>query len=428
MSDAKLSLKVIINKQNTKVLFAEADSDFTDVLLSFLTLPLGKIARVLDKQYGDEAPVFGSLTTLYKGLANLDSAHFWTEGGKQMLLDPRSSFHDTQPIKYFSCENMTCKTSRLTMSIGMYYGTAICRNCGEQLKREIPVRDSASQAADGDGGVFTISLATFVISDDLQILPNVTASVVQILSYLGISDVEGAVVRNVSFGINEIKDLLKWSLLSRTPLTNLILNKENISSAFATAMGMSSPRIEKVWDSNSRAMTLKVIVRKSTREFLFAEADEVFADFLFSLLTVPLGGVGWLLGCSTDLKNIDNLYRSVANMNGNKYMKQNAKAMLLKPKLPYGYASENRILPLFEQEAPFLYYYKGNILFNEYLGRPYTRRKGNYVKGPRMFMITDDLTVTPLCTASGISMFSDLKIPLSDIHEMQLQIEFEEVI
>lgn len=48
MSDAKevkFSLKVLINKQKTKVLFAEAESDFSDVLLSFLTLPLGKIVN-----------------------------------------------------------------------------------------------------------------------------------------------------------------------------------------------------------------------------------------------------------------------------------------------------------------------------------------------------------------------------------------------
>lgn len=48
MSDAeevKFSLKVMINKEKTKVLFAESDSDFVDVLLSFLTLPLGSIVN-----------------------------------------------------------------------------------------------------------------------------------------------------------------------------------------------------------------------------------------------------------------------------------------------------------------------------------------------------------------------------------------------
>lgn len=42
-SGTKLSLKVVINNDMSKVVFAEADNDFVDVLLSFLTLPLGKV-------------------------------------------------------------------------------------------------------------------------------------------------------------------------------------------------------------------------------------------------------------------------------------------------------------------------------------------------------------------------------------------------
>lgn len=44
MADAKeveFTLKVRMNKQKTKVLFAEIESNLADVLLSFLTLPLG---------------------------------------------------------------------------------------------------------------------------------------------------------------------------------------------------------------------------------------------------------------------------------------------------------------------------------------------------------------------------------------------------
>ncbi|KAL6529636.1 hypothetical protein OROGR_015259 [Orobanche gracilis] len=183
--DVKFSLKVIINKQKTKVLFAEADSDFTNVLLSFLTLPLGKIVRLLEQQYKDDAPVIGSLTSLYNGLSNLDSTHFSTEGAKQMLLDPISSFSDecrklkldvsdTQPTKYFITGSSYCR-NHSPINIGMYYGTAKCK-CGRLLNKEIPVHN-VLQSVDGDGGVFTTtSHETFLIYDDLEIFPNVTAS------------------------------------------------------------------------------------------------------------------------------------------------------------------------------------------------------------------------------------------------------------
>lgn len=90
-STPKLSMNVLINKPKSKVLFAEASSDVVDVLLSFLTLSLGKIMRILEKHYGNEAPVVGSLTTLRRGVGNLDSTSFCVGGAKQMFLNPRSS-------------------------------------------------------------------------------------------------------------------------------------------------------------------------------------------------------------------------------------------------------------------------------------------------------------------------------------------------
>lgn len=58
-------------------------------------MALGRIIKVLNKHYGDdEAPTVGSLSSLYHGLVNLDSSHFWTEGAKQTLLNPRSSIED----------------------------------------------------------------------------------------------------------------------------------------------------------------------------------------------------------------------------------------------------------------------------------------------------------------------------------------------
>ena len=64
--DIKFSLKATVNKKKGKVLFAQVDSAFADVLLSFLTLPLGTIVKALSK-CEDITPQFGSLTSLYSG-------------------------------------------------------------------------------------------------------------------------------------------------------------------------------------------------------------------------------------------------------------------------------------------------------------------------------------------------------------------------
>ncbi|KAK6134777.1 hypothetical protein DH2020_031447 [Rehmannia glutinosa] len=415
MSDAaeevKFSLKVMVNKQKTKVLFAEADSDFADVLLSFLTLPLGTIVRIMYKHYGDKAPIIGSLTTLYNGLSNLDSVYFWTESGKQMLLNPRNSsgtecrklklnVDDTQPTKYFTCEDWNCGYPRYS-NIGMYYGTALCA-CGKTLKREINV-DEFFQA----------------------------------------NDTLGAELMNVT-GFNEVMDLLKGSLSFLTPLTDIILNKGQIDSAIPChEPGISFDNIEKESMSDAKKMTLKVMVQKSTNKLMFAQAEEDFVDFLFSLLTIPLGGVEALLGSNTSVKCIDNLHRSLANINDDKYLKTKyIETMLLKPKPPLGYVSKNQILPLTEEIAPFLYRCAGNFRDQDYLSTLDKRGsfgpqvscvkspkgEGNYVNGARMFMVTDDLTVTPLCMSSSLSILNGLEILLSDVKELKLHIGLEEAL
>jgi Protein of unknown function (DUF674) len=44
-----LTVNLTIDKSRNKVLFAESDKGFVDVFLSFLTLPLGKIVSISNK-------------------------------------------------------------------------------------------------------------------------------------------------------------------------------------------------------------------------------------------------------------------------------------------------------------------------------------------------------------------------------------------
>lgn len=111
-----VSLKLLVNKETNKVLFAEAGKDFVDVLFSFLTLPFGTIARLLQKTSNIEPqlPTVGCLNSLYQSVADLDKKCFLTKTSKEMLLQPKNSSEDycnslklnidnTPPTKYFLC-------------------------------------------------------------------------------------------------------------------------------------------------------------------------------------------------------------------------------------------------------------------------------------------------------------------------------------
>jgi hypothetical protein len=75
-------------------------------------------------------------------------------------------------------------------------------------------------------------------------------------------------------------------MLSNTPLTDFIF--KNIS---LNPINQSEVEIGDVSPYEARQMTVKIHVRKSTREILYAEAEEDFADLLLSFLTFPLGAV-----------------------------------------------------------------------------------------------------------------------------------------
>lgn len=197
-----------------KVLYAKVSGDFADVLLSFLTLPLGTIVRLLVQRYGREAPILGSLSSLYEGLKNLARDNFYCEAGKRLLLEPINSFEsrcrklkvkidDTGPIRYFICQNRRC--TKYPKCVSLYYGSVACDHCRRPLDSEVRVEDSNVKTLSG-GGVFVTSRAqSFIVTDDLQILPDLPASALQILQDYGVEDTDGLQERPLIFGYLEVK-------------------------------------------------------------------------------------------------------------------------------------------------------------------------------------------------------------------------------
>jgi len=54
--EKRISLKLMVLKEQSKVIFAEARKDFVDVLFIFLTLPLGTIFRLVRKELKLQSP------------------------------------------------------------------------------------------------------------------------------------------------------------------------------------------------------------------------------------------------------------------------------------------------------------------------------------------------------------------------------------
>lgn len=195
-----VSIKVLVDKEKNKVLFAEARKDFVDILLSFLTMPLGTIVRLVAKESNVQPVKVGSLSSLYESVSCLDEEYFWTQTCKEMLLQPRSSMEsycqqlklnidDTEPTKYFVCEDIHC-TRKPNISRLSIFRNQIC-HCGKIMNKVMTPENMILEKG------FVKETATFIVSDNLNITPNVFSVSVDLFQKHGIKDMKNFEERTV---------------------------------------------------------------------------------------------------------------------------------------------------------------------------------------------------------------------------------------
>ncbi|WJX82026.1 hypothetical protein P8452_64844 [Trifolium repens] len=425
----KVTLKVMVDKERKKVLYAEAGKDFVDALFSFLTLPLGTTARLVAKESNSEAVKFGSISSLYQSVADLDEKYLWSKTCKEMLLKPRNSMEgycqqlklniDDTPIQYFGCENWEDCVGYKTGSNVSTLRNQKC-HCGKLMNVGIGFTPSNSLSSSENG--FVKETATFIIQDDLCVMPNDLGKSLCLLQMNGINDIADIERKTLIISKKEVIDLLKLSLISKTPLTDFIFKKEQfIGNSNPTFL--SEIRFGKRLPSEvHKQMAVKLLVRKSNRKILFAIAEEDFADFLFSFLTFPLGGVLLMLEGFSSLSCIDILYKSVIEMNPDRCLRsQELKTSLCMPKFFPTFDVKNQILPI------------GTIVFNNNSSNrllnfvdPKSTVSGGFSRGPLTIMVTDDLVVTPISSFDAVSYLERMKVPLNDVEEMVINVGLKE--
>ncbi|KAG2404726.1 uncharacterized protein HKW66_Vig0243730 [Vigna angularis] len=397
----KVPLKVFVDRNENKVVFAEARKEFVDVLFSFLALPLGTIARLVAKESNIPAVKVGSLSSLYESVSHLEEEHLWTQACKEMLLHPRTSMEsycqllklnidDTAPTKYFLCEDLGCsrKTNGSLLSI---FKNQRC-SCGKLMNRIVSPEISTLEKG------FVKESATFIICDDLSVLPNVLVTIMNLLQKLGVKDMNGIEEQTVDISKREVVDLLKLSLISKNPLTDFVLEKK--------------PRVD---DFNP--------INQSWVERGDESSDE------------------------------DKLYKSISELSPDRYLRsQRVKEELANPKCAPLFTISDQILPIGEDILPVYYcntfiYGKERhvVLATSTRPRIYgydmnarleifdpkscigdSRSDKGFVKGPSTFVVTDDLFVTPMSSISAVSCLKRSQVPLSDLEERVISVGVKE--
>lgn len=186
---------------------------------------------------------------------------------------------------------------------------------------------------------------------------------------------------------------------------------------------MTEPRISQVFHAlqtgRSSKINMKLILSKSRNKILYAEANDSFVDFLFSFLTFPIGSVIHVLKGISGLGCIDNLYKSVTDLESQWFLIGQQK--LLNPGVAPRHACQNPLLPIFVKPATY-----GLIDPRDTSGD--TREFGRFTKSPSLFIVSDDLEVKPMCSTSSFGLLKELNVPLFDIEEKVITIGEAEVI
>ncbi|XP_014522495.1 uncharacterized protein LOC106778997 [Vigna radiata var. radiata] len=359
--EQQISLKLVVTKERNKVVFAEAEKDFVDVLISLLTLPLGTIIRLVREESNMQPIEVGSLTSLYRSVENPDKEFLSTDSCKQMILRPKNSMErcckslklkidDTKPTEYFACTNLDNCRFKSPVLISMFKNRR-CR-CGYMLDK--PISLGSFSVFDG----FVKDDDTFLITDDLKVVPNSLNAFFDLFKSCGVESPSSVNKMTVTVTKNQVMDLLKSCLISTATLTSVFLAKPSIEKY----RKVEFPPFD-VNENDSFKLNVNIVQRKSNGKIVFAQGKEDFVDFLLSLLTIPLRGVH------------ENSFQGFKDVD------------FVDPK-------EN---------------------------------SKNIVKGPTVYMVTDDLVVTPMTSTSVISLLATMSIPFSDLEEKEFSIGIKEV-
>ncbi|XP_058741696.1 uncharacterized protein LOC131614085 [Vicia villosa] len=423
-------LKLVVDEESNKVIFAEAGKDFVDVLCSFLTFPLGTITRLLQKDSNMGSVTIGCLNTLYQSVADLDKECMETEISKEMLLNPSYSLEDyssslklniddTPPTKYYICSSIHVSLDVFDVCYDLTTSTK-CGGCGSHLDPDVRLK---KQFCNGfvDGG------ATFVITDDLRVMPNsMDITSFMMLQHFGIKKISLLKEMTVNVTKEKVLDMLSCALVSESTLTDSFLRKN-------PTLGRKSMNFLCSFDNTKDIqIALKLVIRKSDGKILYAQGDNDFADLLLSFLTIPLGGLECIFGGNCSLGSIDALYQSIVDLDEYKYfVSKEAKKRIVDPYLAPQFKTSKRILPVRPPCSVFYMHDKSFItcentsFYDSSKNIEPVTLKGiveGYVKGPRTYLATDDLVVTQASPTSALNLLNYYETPLDDLKEKDIKI------
>ncbi|GMN23905.1 hypothetical protein TIFTF001_000320 [Ficus carica] len=215
-------VKLYVSKSKKMVCYAEAKTDFVNLIFSFLTIPLGHVV----KHVNNDGSFKGCINRFYKSVQDLDEQCFNSSAHKEILVCPRVA-------PGFSYENSLLGIKEAAPPACYYFSHRQDRyllsstKCHRRSYEVGPIQMTAmfSKSHDKDGesrGGFLKEPNWFTVTDNLVIKPITAMSVLSVLNELKVpfSDIKE---RTVHVGKQEALRLLLSSFVSESALTNAFI-------------------------------------------------------------------------------------------------------------------------------------------------------------------------------------------------------------
>ncbi|KAK1256613.1 hypothetical protein QJS04_geneDACA024451 [Acorus gramineus] len=211
MATKKHTLKLFVDTRSNKVLFAEAGNEMADFFFGLLALPVGSVVKLLSKEC-----IIGSLGELYGSLESLSATYIQPGQKKATFLNPPVSASSAKSSTLLiedrssSCEPK-CLFNRVssgsTCSRLYYtdvYGTQ-GPSCRGMMTYELKnIGNSSNVVMDGSGGLVKEGV-TYMVMDDLAIMPLSTISIITLLNKFNVKEVSSLQETVVELGMDEVR-------------------------------------------------------------------------------------------------------------------------------------------------------------------------------------------------------------------------------
>ncbi|XWS07830.1 hypothetical protein CRYUN_Cryun41cG0026100 [Craigia yunnanensis] len=225
-----------------------------------------------------------------------------------LMVEPMSTISSIALLNRFNVKDIGALEEK-TIKFGMdesYIAEdpkATCPQCRNTMTCPVQLVETQKKASSSEaGGGFVKGVVTYMVMDDLMVEPMSTISSIALLNRFNVKDVGALEEKTITFGMDEQTEIFM----------------------FLSSIDMAETKL-----------SLKLLIDKRVNKVLFAEAGKEFVDFMFNLLSLPLGTIIRLLKRANMVGSIGNLYQSLENLDETYLQHNQYKNLLLKPNMPH---------------------------------------------------------------------------------------------